>query len=219
MATEHTYTGAEDSFFNGGKKSAAIGFAAIILAALAMILAVLAWMSASSVENFAQAVATDVSGLAKSQAETAVVNNDRFQQVAVRLANQATQLTLMGEAMVKLESKSVVAQLADELRKGKASKAEVSSISSQLFDKADKKSVDRLARRIGRFDKRINNLVELNKLIEIAPPAASESEIRRKATTPAGEAIRAEQARIDAERAVPVGRPEAPAGKMPPPAK
>jgi len=208
----------ESEFFNDSKKSVAIGFAAIILAALAMVLAVLSWSSASSAGNFAQAVATDVSGLAKSQAETAVVNNDRFQQVAVRLANQATQLTLMGEAMVKLESKSVVAQLADELRKGKASKAEVSSISSQLFDKADKSTVKLLARRIGRFDKRISNIVELNKLVEVAPdaPDATPPEVRRQATLPASEAIKAEQARIEAERAVPVGRPEAPAGKIPP---
>lgn len=222
MATEKTYTGAEDSFFNGGSKSSLamiVGSAALVVGILAMVVALVGWSSTTALND----TITETNGAvaaAKMNAEAfASATVRKINSVEVRLAADATRLTVIETKIVNLESKSVVADLAKELREGKASKYSVDVLRNEILDKADAKTVRRLARRMGKFDTRISNIVELNKLVEVAPAAPATPPERRQATLPAGEAIKAEQARIDAQRSVPAGRPEAPAAKLPPPAK
>lgn len=173
--SEDTYTGPkvdpEGKFFgsptspmNGGM------FVVIGLAVLAVVLAIVGIVMANSADDHAGSVEKSVYKLGEAHNALAKkVKDDRDWAVAM-LATKAT-ATDVEAAIVILTAKadqSVVDKLSAEL-KDKASSRSVSDLASDLLMKADKKAVDRIARRVRKIDKRFDNLVGLNKLIEVAP--------------------------------------------------
>lgn len=214
---EKTYTGPnpEDEFFGGKKLSLEIfiGAAALVVAVLAMVVGIVVW---SRTTSLGESLAVTTDNLAKESSSNVSFEKDvlkNFGLFQVRLAADATRLTILDGKVEKLESKSVVADLAKELREGKASKVSLEILRNEVLDKADAKTVKRLARRMGKFDTRISNIVELNKLVEVAPAAPPEV---RKATLPASQAIPAERARLEASvpPTGPGGQKEAPAAPI-----
>lgn len=221
MATEHTYTGPAIENEDRPNSSTPGGvYIAIGVAIVALVIAFVGVWIGSSAESQAKSVDGRVTKLQTESDAAWKVQTKWNKETEADLALAATRTDLLDVAVGKLQTKAeqkLVDQIMLEM-KDKSSVARVQQLASDLLLKADKKSVDRIVRRVRNMDKRVENIVSLNKLIEVAPvaPPAAPPEVRRQATLPASQAIPAEQARIDAQRAVPASRPEAPAIKLPP---
>ncbi len=150
-----------------------INYAALIIAILAVIVAIVGIVLANSADDHAGAVGGKLVALDKKHGEFVEETVRVVKNIRVELSADATAIADLGKAVDKLESKSVVADLAKELREGKASKVSLEILRNEVLDKADAKTVRRLAKRMGKFDSRINNIVELNKLVEVAPAPAA----------------------------------------------
>lgn len=176
---------------------------AVCLAVVAALLGVGGLWSASSADGHAKTVDARVDKVVVGHNEFAKATGERFNTVSVALAAQATSIVVLNNAVAKLQTKaeqSVLEKVAKELRDGKADKWIVSDLASQLLKKADAKTVRLLSRRMNRFDTRLVAVEDLVLPKVMNPPPSVElvPEVIRKATLPAGEAIQAEAARINA---------------------
>ncbi len=135
-----------------------INYAALITAILAAILAVVGIVLANSADDHAGAVDKKVVALDKKSAEFAKVTIDKLNAHSVELSADATAISVLNDKVEKLESKSVVAALAKELREGKASKTSVDILREEVLLKADAKTVKRLARRLNGFNTRLTTI-------------------------------------------------------------
>jgi hypothetical protein len=149
-------------------------YVAIGVAILAVVLAFVGIWVGTSADSKAE---TTNARVTKLQDETTAAWQKQFKwndATAAELAAQSTRTDELEVAVDKLQTKAeqkLVDQLILEM-KDKESVTRVNELASGLLLKADKKSVDRIVRRMGGMTKRVNNLVELNKLIEVAPVAA-----------------------------------------------
>lgn len=204
---------------DGGRSSSTHGgvYVAIGLAVLAIAIAFGGIWIGNSADNKAVAVDNRVTKL-KAESDAAWKVQVKWnKETEADLAYAATRTDLLEAAVDKLKTKAeqkLVDQLVEEM-KGKASNDRVTELASELMNKADKDAVKRIVRQVRKMDKRVDNIVNLNKLIEVAPVAPADE--TRKATMPVGEQMKAEQARIDAEKkAIPaVTPPPAPAVVLP----
>lgn len=189
---------------------------AVSLAFIAALLGGGGVLSAISADNHAKTVDARVDSVVTKHGAFVNDISERFKTVSVALAEQATSIVVLDNAVAKLQTKaeqSVVDRLADELRTNKASRSEVRDIASQLLAKADAKTVKALSSRMGKLDGRVVKLegVVFPKPIsgvvmdQPAPgsfyelkPVDGDVEITRRATLPAGQALKAEAARINA---------------------
>lgn len=225
MATEHTYTGSAIENEDRPNSSTPGGvYIAIGCAILAIVLAFVGIWIGSSAGTKAETVDGRVTKLQAEATEAWKKQLKWNDATAAELAAQSTRTDLLEVAVGKLQTKAeqkLVDQIILEM-KDKSSVARVQQLASDLLLKADKKAVDRIVRKVNKMNSRLIAVegIVLPKPAPAAPPPppVAPPEVRR-ATLPASQAIPAEQARIDAQRAVPVGRPEAPAVKLPPPAK
>lgn len=181
---------------------------AVCLGLVAILLGGGGLLSASSADNHAKAVDVRVDKAVATQSAFAKATDKRFETVAVALAAQATAIAVLDDAVVKLATKaeqSIVDQLAKELREGKADKWVVQDIAGQLFKKADAKTVRLLSRRMGKLNDRVVKMEDIlfPKVMDPPPSVELVPEVIRKATLPAGEAIKAEITRINAAQPSP----------------
>lgn len=222
--TENTYTG--PAIENEGRSTSTPGgvYVAVGVALIALIVGFIGIWVGSSADTKADGVNNRVTKLQNESTESWAKQLKWNDKTSIQLAAQATQIDLLEVDVAKLASKAeqkIVDRLIEEM-KDKASVTRVRDLASDMLNKADKDAVNRIVRKVNKMNSRLI-AVEGIVLPKPAPapaapppPPVAPPEVRRQATLPAGEAIKAEQARIDAQRAVPVGRPEAPAVKLPP---
>jgi len=190
-------------------------FIAIAIASIALILGFIGIWLGNSADSHADVVEEKVGELGKTQLAYAKQVGDMFDTVAVKLARQATEIDLLEVAVTKLNSKaeqSMVDKLAKEIRDGKANKWEVEELASQILNKADKATVRRLARRVGKFDTRLKKVEELVLPAPEAPvPAPADKPVPPLAAKEAPKVPSAAPASVPQPLgAGPGGRPEVP---------
>ncbi len=188
--TENTYTGpnidSEKKFFGAGAPMSGGLFVAIGLAVVAVVLAIVGINMANNADTHATSIEKSVSKLGDAHDALAKYVHEEHDWVVARLATKAT-ATTVDEAIATLTAKadkSVVDKLTEEL-KTKASSSTVTRLASDLLMKADAQAVKRIARRVQKMDTRVNNLVDLNKLIEVAPAAPPAAKPPLPAAAPA----------------------------------
>ncbi|GEM_PF-4829240 len=180
MASSDTYTGpdpaAEKKFFGGSSAPMSGGmFIAIGLAVVGVGLSIFAIVSAGSADDHAGHVEKSVTKLGEAHDALVKKVKEDHEWVVVQLATKAAAVDVEA-AIVLLTAKadqSVVDKLSTELKaSGKATDSRVTRLASDLLLKADAKAVNRIARKVSKANTRLDNLVNLNKLIEVAPVVA-----------------------------------------------
>lgn len=134
-------------------------FLAIGMGLLAIILASIGIWSAANADNHSLQVDGRVTSLAGEVSTNQKAQGKWNKWAEGELAREVTEVTLLNDAVAKLQTKaeqSVLDKLAEEMKGAdKATNRRVTILASDLLTKADDKTVRRLSRRIGKFNTRL----------------------------------------------------------------
>lgn len=197
----------QQAFFGGSSNKPGGSKAALIVAIIATVLSVIGIWMAANADSHADAVGGGLAKLAARHEAFAKETVSKVNAMQVQLSAEATAITVLNDAVAKLQSKaeqSVVDQLNAEL-KTKASRADVRDLADQLLNKADARTVRRLSRRMSRFDGRLKKVEDL--VLPPPPPVDQPPPPQPAASTPPA-----------AAPLLPPGNPH-PGGKVEAPAK
>ena len=208
-----TYTGPVIENENRSSSTPGGVFLAVGLAVLAIVIAFVGIWIGNSADGKAVAVNVRVTKLQTESNESWAKQLKWNEKAAAELAAQSTRTDDLEFAVNKLQTKAeqkLVDQLVLEM-KDKASNTRVEELASNLLNKADKKAVDRIVRRMGGMTKRVDNIVNLNKLIEVAPVAPAAPPPPPAPAAKVVAPVAQPHAVVSVPATGPSGRPETPA--------